>query len=135
MALIGTLWMYGLRARLHRGSTLLFDRWIDDGLIDLDLRFPDFRRRRSWLARGAERWAARPDLQVLLVAPDEVMTARRAAKDEPFPDPPERWRGRVAAYRALAPTRPDIVVIDAAGPLEDVADRVWREVAPRLGPR
>lgn len=118
-----------VRAHLAVGRTVVADRWVDDGLLDLELRFPELDVPRRPAARLLRRLSARPDRAFLLMLPLEAAEARLAAKAEPFPDPPELRAARHRAYSALAATgRYDVV--DAGGPV----DAVQREIAGRLPP-
>jgi len=73
-----------------------------------------------------------PDVVVVLDLPDGVAEARVAQDRDRFEREGEAFHARVrAAYRELAPAR-GWVVVDASGTPEEVAERVWAVVAPRL---
>jgi len=73
-----------------------------------------------------------PDVVVVLDLPDDVAEARVAQDRDRFEREGEAFHARVrAAYRELAPAR-GWVVVDASGTPDEVAERVWAVVAPRL---
>ncbi len=78
-----------------------------------------------------------PDLTILLVAPAEVTAARLEATGA-TPDRLEAlgddFHGRVVeGFLALAQGLDDWVIVDATGPVGDVAERVWGVAAAGLG--
>ncbi|HUQ64497.1 MAG TPA: dTMP kinase [Acidimicrobiales bacterium] len=100
------------------GSTFAYQGW-GRGLDLEGLRILS-----SWAAGGLE-----PDLVVLLNVPPEVANSRLASS---HPDRLEAlgegFHSRVAeGYRALAASDPERwIVVDGAGDVDEVADRVWR---------
>jgi len=73
-----------------------------------------------------------PDVVVVLDLPDDAAEARVAQDRDRFEREGDAFHARVrAAYRELAPER-GWVVVDATGTPDEVADRVWAAVAPRL---
>ncbi len=76
-----------------------------------------------------------PDLVVLLDLPPEVGAARRDEPDDRFEKEDRAFFDRVAkGFRELARADPDRwVVVDAAGPVDEVAGRVRAGVTARLG--
>ncbi|MGD0344614.1 MAG: dTMP kinase [Acidimicrobiales bacterium] len=76
-----------------------------------------------------------PDLVVLLDLPAELGAARRVEPDDRFEKEDRAFFDRVAkGFRELARDDPDHwVVIDAAGPVDEVAGRVQAAVTARLG--
>ncbi len=75
-----------------------------------------------------------PDLVVLVELPDEVAEQRFGDRPDRFEGEGPAFRSRVAeGYRALVAADPDRwVVVDGVGSIEEVAERVWAAVAPRL---
>lgn len=114
-----------LRYALTRGEVLLCDRYLFDGLLDLQLRFPHALPKRVELI--LKFLCPRPDLHLLLSLPWEDVEVRRNHKNEPFPDPDKIRSRRYDAYRALA-TSPGTVVVDATGTVESVHDVIWNRV-------
>lgn len=104
---------YALRLRpaLARSTLLIADRYYDDLLIDP-------RRYRyggpPWLARLGRRFAPRPDLWLVLDAPEAQLLARKREVA------PEELRRQRAAYRELAGAYGNAVLLDAAGPPDAV---------------
>jgi dTMP kinase len=73
-----------------------------------------------------------PDVVIVLDLPDDVAEARVAQDRDRFEREGDAFHARVrAAYRELAPAR-GWVVVDATGTPDEVAERVWAAVAPRL---
>ena len=84
-------------------------------------------RRCAVAAGGVE-----PDVVIVLDLPDDVAEARVARDRDRFEREGDAFHARVrAAYRELAPAR-GWIVVDASGTPDEVADRVWAAVAPRL---
>jgi dTMP kinase len=75
-----------------------------------------------------------PDVVVLVELPDEVAEQRFGDRPDRFEGEGPAFRRRVAeGYRALVAADPDRwVVVDGVGSIEEVADRVWAAVGPRL---
>jgi dTMP kinase len=84
-------------------------------------------RRSDEVAGGIE-----PDVVIVLDLPDAVAEARVAHDRDRFERAGDAFHARVrAAYRELSRSR-GWVVVDASGTPDEVADRVWAAVAPRL---
>lgn len=116
MALLDTAIQYGVKVRVLRlmRRVVLCDRYLDDGLLDLDLRFPTLEVPNWWLTRLVRWVTPTPDLALMLMLSHEEMRHRMVLKDEPFPDPEDIRDIRFRAYQAMA-DRDDIAVIDASG--------------------
>ena len=89
----------------------------------------ELRRINEWAIRG--RW---PDLAILLDVPDRVVTERMAQRHlDRFERESTRFHDRVGAgFREMARDRDRWAVVDAAGPIADVAAAVRDVVAERL---
>jgi thymidylate kinase len=116
--------------RLVRTQLVLFDRYIDDIVVDSKrVRYGG----PAWLLRLAARLVPRPDLVILLDAPAEVLWARK--REVPF-DEVVRQR---AAYREHVQKLSHAVVVDASQPVEglmhDVLDVVVEHLARRTAAR
>lgn len=130
MALSDTFLQYAIKVRwlLATGRTVIADRYLDDGALDLEFRFPGQRVAEWRTSRLVAAMSTRPRVSFLLMLPHDVMLERMAAKNEPFPDPPDVRDRRFAAYQRLAASgRYD--VIDADRP----PDVVHRDILARLG--
>jgi thymidylate kinase len=103
----------------RRGAVVLFDRHYFSDYYAYDIangaRRPLSRRVHGW---ALKRVYPRPDLVIYLDAPAEVLLAR---KGEGTLEALERRRGD---YLELARVTPNFEVVDAARPLDDVADRL-----------
>lgn len=135
-AIFDTLLQYGakLRRDLARGHTMLFNRYVLDAALDLQLAAPslgvDATSHRRWL----EAVCPTPDVAFLLTLAPEEALRRMSAKDEPFPDPPDVRALRHACYDSWAKSG-SLTVIDASGPAQRVHDDVWRQVSTHLALR
>ena len=127
VALADTLVELSLRLRyaLTRGEVLLCDRYLFDGLLDLQLRFPNALPNRAELILKS--LCPCPDLHLLLSMPWEDVEVRRNQKNEPFPDPENLRSKRYDAYRTLAQS-PGTTVVDATGTIDSVHDVIWSRV-------
>lgn len=121
IALFDSTLHYAIMVRwaLLRGRLVLCDRYLEDGLLDLDLRFPELQIRTWFLARLLRVVTPRPTVAMLLSLPQEVMLVRMAAKGEPFPDPPETRERRLEAYVRWA-AEGTVEVVDATRPVPDI---------------
>ncbi|MCZ7645166.1 MAG: hypothetical protein M5U26_07760 [Planctomycetota bacterium] len=124
MALFDMVLQYGVKLRLLSwlGWVVICDRYVYDGLLDLELRFPDLGAPRWLSARLARALCPRPRHHLLLTLTWETIQERLALKNEPFPDPPEVRRARYERY-VNAP-REAFTFIDAAGSPEAVEARI-----------
>ncbi len=123
----------GVRRALATGETVLADRYVADGLLDLDLRFPALGVSARPLARAVAWACPRPDVALLLWLPWEDAQTRLATKVEPFPDPPELRARRYQAYARLAASG-QFAVIDARGSLAAVQTLIRRHVGLDAAP-
>lgn len=117
-------WIGWIRPALERGELVLFDRYVDDLIVDPRRYRYDAPRR--W-ARRMSRLVPRPDAIVVLDAPVEVIRDR---VKEVGPEEIERQR---EGYRALAEEASEGRLVDAAPPPEIVAAAVERHLRSRLG--
>lgn len=130
MASVDTLVQYAVSLRLQaaRHDVILCDRYVDDGALDLRLRFPDLRGASDAAFRLIGRVAPRPAPALLLMVPHAVMVERMKLKQEPFPDPPRVRDARYAAYEALAASG-RYVTIDGSQPPEQVHAEILASIA------
>lgn len=121
MAVIDTLINLGgyVRWRSLLGKTVLCDRYIEDALVDLSLRFPALVEADGALRRTLVRACPTPDVAFLLSLSEEEVARRALIKAEPFEDPPEVRAARYAAYMELA-RMGRFTLIDAEQPVEHV---------------
>lgn len=131
MALLDMATQYAvkLRALDAAGRVVLCDRYVDDAMMDLTLRFPQLELEHSVLARAVLAACPRPDASFLLMLPFEEQTRRMAIKDEPYPDALEVRQARYARYEALAASGRH-TVLDAS---RDI-DTVHRDLVAALEP-
>lgn len=108
-------YVVAVRPVLRRRGLVLFDRYLDDVTVDpLRYRY----RGPAGLARAFARMAPRPDVTVVLDAPEDVLRARKL---EVTPEETARQR---RAYLALAARLPHAVVVDASRSIADVVEEV-----------
>ncbi len=129
MAVVDTLLQYGVKVRAASaaGEVVLCDRYVEDALLDLRLRFPSDWDGSGRLARLLRAACPRPDLALLLMLSHAEMLRRQGEKQEPFPDPPALRDARFDAYSELA-RGGRLTVIEAGRPIDvvhaDVLSRV-----------
>ena len=102
-----------------RGETVLCDRYIEDALVDLSLRFPGLVEPEGRLRKALVSACPKPDMAFLLSLSQEEVARRAAIKAEPFEDAPEVRRARYKTYMQLAKAG-HFRVIDAEAPIDDV---------------
>jgi thymidylate kinase len=121
MAIADTILNLGAHVRWLslRGATVLCDRYVEDAMVDLTLRFPDLVATNGRLRRALVTACPTPDAAFLLQLSREEVAVRAAIKAEPFEDAPEVRSARYDAYMRLA-AEGRFSVIDAAQPVEVV---------------
>jgi dTMP kinase len=120
-----------IKPDLARNIVVVSDRFSPSTLayqgVARGMGVDEVERRGAAVAGGVE-----PDVVIVLDLPDEVAEARVAQDRDRFEREGDAFHARVrAAYRELAPAR-GWVVVDASGTPDEVAERVWAAVAPRL---
>jgi dTMP kinase len=121
-----------VRPALARGDWVVSDRFVPSSLayqgVGRGLGVPAIE-----LVNGIATGGLDPDLVVVLDLPPEVATERFGAARDRLEEEDDAFRLAVhEAYRDLAGTR-GWVLLDASGPVEEVADRIWGVVTERLG--
>jgi thymidylate kinase len=120
----------GVRWRQRGGTVVIADRWTNDAVVDLELRFSDLRVRSWRLTKAIVACAAHPDAHIFLTGEEHRLLERLEEKDEPFPDPIDVRERRRHAYDAMQEARRDMFVVDATGgSVEDVHRVVVASVA------
>lgn len=129
-AIIDTSMTFVLRVRLLSALNrmVICDRYVDDAIVDLKLRFPLAAVDQRVSIRMLRRLAPRPALAVLFVLDWDEMLRRVEEKSEPFPDSPQIRRKRFDAYDALAGTD-GYLTIDAARPIEEIHTEILETLA------
>ena len=121
-----------VRPALARGNWVVSDRFVPSSLayqgVGRGLGVPAIE-----LVNGIATGGLEPDLVVVLDLPPDVATERFGAARDRLEEEDDAFRLAVhEAYRDLAGTR-GWVLLDAAGPIEQVEDRIWAVVTERLG--
>lgn len=129
MAVVDTLLQFAvkLRAVLAAGVTVVCDRYVEDALIDLRLRFPELMRRREVAVGQLLHFCPRPDVEFLLLLEREEVLRRAAEKREPFEDGPALRIARIQAYHDR-PVYPHTRVIDATASVEEIHKEILSAV-------
>ena len=115
-----------VRPALDRGQDVVTDRFSGSTLayqgygrgLDLD----ELASLSRWAARGLE-----PDVVVLLDVPPAVAASRTVGAPDRLEAEDRAFHARVAdGYRALAAADPRWIVVDGAGTVDEVAERVLK---------
>ncbi len=123
-----------IRPALDAGRIVVTDRFAGSSLAyqsyGRGLPLDEVEQLSRWATDGV--W---PDLVVLLDVPEGVSEARLGAERDRMEEVGDGFHQRVVAgFRALAAADPDRwVVVDGTGTVDEVADRVWAAIAPRVG--
>ena len=130
LALLDLLWVYGVQIRWHRhrGRLVLCDRYLWDSAIDFRLNFPQEKLDHYWLWRLLGRISPQPDAAFLMLLTVEESVRRSKMKGEPFPDPPEVLRQRLACYQDLIPRVP-FHVLDGSQPIAALFNQILIDLA------
>jgi len=131
MALADSIVHYCLIVRWYSaiGHTVLCDRYVEDALIDLRLRFPDLGTDRWLLAKWLRVLAPIPIASIVLTIPHAEMLRRMRLKNEPFPDEVGTRDLRFQAYQEMAADGHSAVRGD--GSVEQVHCDIWRVIELR----
>jgi dTMP kinase len=122
-----------IRPALEAGRTVVTDRFAGSSLAyqsyGRGLPLDEVEQLSRWATDGV--W---PDLVVLLDVPEAMAEARLGVERDRMEVVGDGFHQRVAdGFRALAAADPDHwVVIDGAGSVDEVADRVWSVVEARV---
>jgi dTMP kinase len=121
-----------VRPSLGRGDWVVSDRFMPSSLayqgVGRGLGVPAIE-----IVNGIATGGLEPDLVVVLDLPPEVATERFGAARDRLEEEDDAFRLAVhEAYRDLAGSR-GWVLLDASGPVDDVAARVWAAVTEHLG--
>ena len=130
LAMLDLLWVYGVQIRWHRyrGRRVLCDRYLWDTAIDFRLNFPQEKLDDYWLWRLLEIISPQPDASFLMLLSVEESVRRSEMKGEPFPDPPEVLRQRLAYYQDLIPRVP-FHVLDGSMPITTLFNQILINLA------
>jgi dTMP kinase len=130
LAMLDLLRVYGVQIRWHRyrGRTVLCDRYLWDTAMDFRLNFPQEKLDDYWLWRLLGRVSPQPDAAFLMLLTVEESVRRSAMKGEPFPDPPEVLRQRLAYYQDLIPRVP-FHVLDGSQPITTLFNQILIHLA------
>lgn len=105
-----------IRPALLDSTLILFDRYYPDVPVDpVRYRLP---ASTLWFAKFLARLAPSPDLYILLDAPTEIVQQR---KPEVTCEESQRQR---LAYRQMFQSMPNAFIVDAARPLDEVAQQM-----------
>ena len=120
-----------VRPSLGRGDWVVSDRFMPSSLayqgVGRGLGVPTIE-----IVNGIATGGLEPDLVVVLDLPPEVATERFGAARDRLEEEDDAFRLAVhEAYRDLAGSR-GWVLLDASGPVDDVAARVWAAVTEHL---
>jgi len=121
-----------VRPSLGRGDWVVSDRFMPSSLayqgVGRGLGVPAIE-----IVNGIATGGLEPDLVVVLDLPPDVATERFGAARDRLEEEDDAFRLAVhEAYRDLAGSR-GWVLLDASGPVDDVAARVWGAVTEHLG--
>lgn len=112
-----------VRALQLSGHSVIGDRYVWDALVDREM----YHDEAGWMDRairgGFRLLGAKPDQALLLNVPLEISQARSEAKDEPFPDPPEKRAQRHKLYQALQ-GEARLTTINVDRPVDEIAAEI-----------
>jgi dTMP kinase len=122
---------------LEEGGIVLADRFLDSTTVYQGVA----RRLDSTEVAAINRFAVGgtlPDLTFVLDLDPQIARERMRHRQASAPDrmesqPPAFYEAVRAGYQALAKAHPNRVhLLDAAGSVEDLAERIWRQLSPSI---
>jgi thymidylate kinase len=131
LAILDLLWRFTVVARWHtwQGHPVIFDRYLDDSRIDIQVHFTHEDVTKYWLWKLLAWLAPKPTAEFLLLVPLDIYLERSEAKNEPFPMTAERFAVRYQLYAAEA-TNPKWHVLDGQLPINVLAREILDVVLP-----
>lgn len=131
-ALLDLIWRWAVVARWYawRGNPVIYDRYLMDSQIDIQLHFPGEKIESYWLWKLLVGLIPPPTVEFLLMVPVETYLRRSVAKNEPFPLTPERFLDRYELYAAQA-QHSGRHVLDGELPVQVLAEEILATVVPK----
>lgn len=119
---------YGVYFRLVElfGVTILADRYFWDSCIDFRMKYPEFDFENWQVWKFAKAIYLQPEYALIYTIPAELSMYRSTLKDEPWPEPVEVRRERIARYMKEIDQGRWQHVIDATPSIEEVYQETIR---------
>lgn len=108
LAILDLILFYAIYSRYlnYCGKVVIFDRYIEDTLLDFKCNFDNNFNEHSFLWLLLKKLSPKPDCSFLLIVPVEVSMLRSKLKNEPFPDSEEvlSWRFNMYMDETIFPS-------------------------------
>ena len=105
------------------GTTILADRYFWDSYIDLMMKYEEMEYEKWLVWKLFNKLYLKPECSIIYVIPAEVSMYRSTLKDEPWPEPIEVRRERIALYMEQIEKGRWDHVIDATQSIDEVYEK------------
>jgi thymidylate kinase len=125
MAFIDAFVQYAIKIRYWRliGYNVICDRYIQDAVIDLRIRFPSHGKSINRGYNILAFFAPKPAVRFVLSIPETEAILRMEEKNEPFPDSPEVRNLRLLEYKKLVASE-GYIVINGIDSVENIHNKI-----------
>lgn len=130
LAILDLLRIYGIQVRWFqlRGKHVIFDRFLEDTLMDFNLNFPQENLGNWWLWKLLKKLSVSPQVHYVLLIPVEESQRRSVLKNEPFPDSAEVLISRIDFYKSLIQASSKYVYIDCMNKIDIVFNQIKESI-------
>jgi thymidylate kinase len=130
LAIIDLIRVYGIYSRWLRfkGTHVIFDRYVEDTLMDFKLNFPQ-ENVESWILWKTLIFCSpKPKTHFMLLISVEESQRRSLLKNEPFPDSAEVLTERIAFYNTLIQNSKRYIYVDCMDTINAIFEKIKKEI-------
>ena len=119
---------YGIHFRFVElfGRKILADRYFWDSYIDFQMKYPEFDFEKWTVWKLAKKISLKPEISIIYTIPAELSMYRSSLKEEPWPEPVEVRRDRIARYEKEISNGKWQHCIDATVTIEEVFEKTMQ---------
>lgn len=130
LAIIDLFILYGIQVRWLqiKNYHIIFDRFLEDTLMDFKLNFPQENVKNWWIWKLLGSLVLSPSKHFVLLIPKEESQRRSILKNEPFPDSAEVLDKRIKLYKKLIKDSKKYIHINCMNEIKEV----YREIKENL---
>lgn len=122
LAIIDLFFLYGIQVRWLqiKNYQIIFDRFLEDTLMDFKLNFPQENIESWWIWKLLVSLVPSPNKHFVLLIPREESQRRSILKNEPFPDSAEVIDQRINFYKELIKGSKKYIHINCMNEIKEV---------------